>query len=64
MTENHECNSPEEGYVVDGPKGVECRAHGRALTLVPEVANSRCEAHPAYEANYCPLCGTARVIGA
>lgn len=23
----------------------------------------QCDAHPAYEAAYCPLCGTARVIG-
>jgi hypothetical protein len=23
----------------------------------------RCKIHPAYEADYCPSCGTARVIG-
>lgn len=29
------------------------------------LANSpaRCAKHPAYEPDYCPLCGTARVIG-
>jgi hypothetical protein len=36
----------------------------RTLTLVegPTVAPG-CVDHPAYEADYCPLCGTARVIG-
>ena len=29
-----------------------------------EVPEGRCLQHPAYEADYCPLCGTARVIGA
>lgn len=24
--------------------------------------SARCLAHPAFEADYCPLCGTARVI--
>lgn len=24
---------------------------------------ARCSAHPAYEAHYCPLCGTAREVG-
>lgn len=28
-----------------------------------EVAATRCAEHPAYEPDYCPLCGTARVIG-
>ena len=23
----------------------------------------RCDKHPAYEADYCPICGTAREIG-
>lgn len=31
-----------------------------ALTL---VESTRCPEHPAYEADYCPGCGTARVIG-
>lgn len=37
----------------------------RHLFLAPEApeAPARCELHPAYEADYCPLCGTARVIG-
>jgi hypothetical protein len=30
-TSAHECNSPEEGFVVDGPTGIECRAHGQRL---------------------------------
>jgi Zn-finger nucleic acid-binding protein len=24
---------------------------------------ARCAEHPAYEADYCPVCGTAQVIG-
>lgn len=27
-------------------------------------AVTMCDAHPAYAADYCPVCGTARVIGA
>jgi hypothetical protein len=31
---------------------------------VADVARARlCTEHPAYEADYCPVCGTARVIG-
>lgn len=26
-------------------------------------ADTRCPEHPAYEADYCPVCGTAREIG-
>lgn len=33
------------------------------LTVVPSVPEGRCSEHPAYEADYCPICGTARVIG-
>ena len=33
----------------------------RHLAAVPTPA--RCAQHPAYEPDYCPLCGTARVIG-
>jgi hypothetical protein len=28
-----------------------------------EIAATRCTEHPAYEADYCPVCGTAREIG-
>lgn len=36
----------------------------RHLTLVPDPPRPpRCALHPAYEPDYCPLCGTARVIG-
>jgi hypothetical protein len=28
-----------------------------------EKAPPRCPDHPAYEADYCPSCGTSRVIG-
>lgn len=28
------------------------------------TAEDRCSAHPAYWATYCPVCGTAREIGA
>ena len=27
------------------------------------VATGRCPEHPAFDADYCPVCGTARVIG-
>jgi hypothetical protein len=27
-----------------------------------ESREGRCVAHPAYDADYCPICGTARVI--
>lgn len=30
---------------------------------VVAVQDGRCPEHPAYEADYCPVCGTARVIG-
>lgn len=33
----------------------------RHLVAVPSPA--RCKEHPAYTPDYCPLCGTARVIG-
>lgn len=33
------------------------------LALVPNDRPARCQDHPAYEADYCPLCGTAQVIG-
>lgn len=33
----------------------------RHLRVLP--APIRCEEHPAYEPDYCPLCGTAAVIG-
>jgi hypothetical protein len=29
----------------------------------PVLAPERCTEHPAYDADYCPVCGTARVIG-
>lgn len=36
----------------------------RHLTAVPALAKpERCEKHRAYDADYCPVCGTARVIG-
>lgn len=39
----------------------------RHLAVVPALARilcgQRCDKHPAYEADYCPGCGTARVIG-
>jgi hypothetical protein len=28
-----------------------------------KAEQGRCELHPAYDADYCPLCGTAREIG-
>jgi len=31
-----------------------------ALTL---VAGGRCKLHPAFEADYCPTCGTAQLVG-
>ena len=35
------------------------------LSLVATTpAPNRCTEHPAYEADYCPVCGSARVIGA
>ena len=36
-----------------------------AKTRRERIENSpaRCAKHPAYESDYCPLCGTARVIG-
>lgn len=33
-----------------------------ALTLAGK-ANARCSEHPAYDADYCPVCGTATTIG-
>jgi hypothetical protein len=34
------------------------------LTIVSTSTPARCcTAHPAYEPDYCPLCGTARKIG-
>ena len=27
------------------------------------TSKDRCPKHPAYEADYCPICGTAVVIG-
>lgn len=27
------------------------------------TASTRCQAHPAFEADYCPTCGTAQRIG-
>lgn len=33
------------------------------LNLVQGSKPERCEKHPAYEADYCPGCGTAQVIG-
>lgn len=33
----------------------------RLITGTPTP--TRCPEHPAYEADYCPSCGTARVIG-
>lgn len=36
----------------------------RHLTAVPTpAAPVMCSEHRAYEADYCPACGTARVIG-
>lgn len=32
------------------------------LTEEREPDMSRCESHPAYEADYCPLCGTTTLI--
>lgn len=44
-----------------------CKATGVTalprLSVVPDTKPGRCTAHPAYEADYCPLCGTATVIG-
>jgi len=36
---------------------------GQTITWTNYPTRPRCEAHPAYEADYCPVCGTARVIG-
>lgn len=33
------------------------------LTIVPDTRPARCTLHPAFEADYCPSCGTAQVIG-
>lgn len=34
------------------------------LTVVPTTAPAgRCQIHPAYEADYCPACGTSARIG-
>lgn len=34
--------------------------HVAAVNAARQV---RCAEHPAYEADYCPACGTARIIG-
>lgn len=33
------------------------------LSIVPDGRPARCAQHPAFEADYCPSCGTSRVIG-
>lgn len=35
----------------------------RHLSIVPDTRPARCASHPAFEADYCPSCGTAQVIG-
>jgi len=41
------------------------RACGRPhATGQVEKDPARCELHPVYESDYCPICGTARTIGA
>lgn len=41
----------------------ETKTTARHLAAVPDTAPGRCATHPAYDADYCPSCGTARVIG-
>lgn len=41
----------------------DCSDAWRALKLIRDERPARCAEHPAYEADYCPVCGTARVIG-
>lgn len=33
-----------------------------ALMGLPRLRPIRCNDHPAYDADYCPVCGTAQVI--
>jgi len=35
----------------------------QAVRAEQPEAPERCSEHPAYDADYCPICGTARVIG-
>jgi hypothetical protein len=38
------------------------RFRDQTLCWVADPAGGRCVAHPAYDANYCPRCGTAATI--
>jgi hypothetical protein len=51
-----EIHTPDCDLVVyrDGIHTCDCAA---------SAAPVRCSEHPAYDADYCPVCGTARVIG-
>jgi len=51
--------SQEAGWH-DGPEA-EVTMDGGRLTAAP--APGRCADHPAYDPDYCPVCGTAREIG-
>lgn len=59
MTENTKCAEcgGHGRYTIDGV--TLCTSHRGLLSKYA----TRCAAHPAYEADYCPVCGTARVIG-
>ena len=46
------------------PEYVSCRRCGGVFTNADHTSPNPCAAHPAYAADYCPVCGTARKIGA
>lgn len=37
--------------------------NGKLYLAASNTAPARCTEHPAFEADYCPSCGTAQVIG-
>jgi hypothetical protein len=34
------------------------------MYIVPNTTPERCKLHPAFDADYCPSCGTSQIIGA
>lgn len=66
MTTAYRITSPE-GEVTELDNLADAIAHvggrrGFNIKVVTTV-DTPCPRHPAYEADYCPACGTARVIG-
>lgn len=66
VTEWHANLCRERGHAshtVDGVASLSCPRCGEVVTPeTREVVPARCAAHPAFEADYCPSCGTAAII--